>query len=307
MVRLVGDKVTTDSTHEKVIIWRGCKMNLIAAIMVLVCTVSLLTYAFFWVEIAGSSYRMRLREISRDHVGRMLLGAILSSAASLLLVVICFPLQYWKGLWRPSPQPKREGLPVFLVHGLYHNASAWVLYRWWLKRAGYTNTYCWSYSSFGPSFEQIRKDFHEWVDEIMDQHHPGQQAIMMGHSLGGLIIRAYLADSDPAQRVTAAVTLGTPHQGSKLAALGFSRLARSLIYRGTLIQELEQGVLPEEVRRLAVLTPTDNMVIPPAALSSAQDGWQYLETSPISHVALLYHWPTAKKVLEYLKTITGSQ
>jgi triacylglycerol lipase len=226
-------------------------MTLIAAIVALVCTVTLLTYAFFWVEIAGSPYRTRLQEITCDHVGRVLLGAILSSAASMLLVVVCFPLQYWKGLWRPSQQPKREGPPVFLVHGLYHNASAWVLYRWWLKRAGYTNIYCWSYNSFGPTFELIVKGYHEWVQDIMDRHHPGEQSIMMGHSLGGLIIRSYLAGSASAPRVTAAVTLGTPHQGSKLAALGFSRLARSLIYQGALIQELEQGALPEQVRRFS--------------------------------------------------------
>ena len=80
-------------------------MILFAVILILVCTVSLLSYAFFWVEIADSPYRMRLREISRDHVGRMLLGAILSSVLSMLVVVVCFPLQFWKSLWRPRQQP----------------------------------------------------------------------------------------------------------------------------------------------------------------------------------------------------------
>lgn len=282
-------------------------MTLVAVVLILICTVTSLTYAFFWVEIAGSPYRMRLQEISRGRVGRLLLGAMLSSVLSLLMVVVCFPLQFWNGLWRPHQRTRGESAPVFLVHGLYHNASAWVLYRWWLKRAGFTNMYCWSYNSFGPSFDQIRKDFQVWVDTIMDEHHPRQKAIMMGHSLGGLIIRAYLGGSGAAHRVTAAVTLGTPHQGSKLAALGFSRLARSLVYQGALIQELEQDVLPEDVGRLAVLTSTDNMVLPPEALRSTQYGWQYWETSPISHVALLYHWPTAKKVTEYLKTITEGQ
>ena len=282
-------------------------MTLIAVILILICTVTSLTYAFFWVEIAGSPYRMRLQEISRGRVGRLLLGAMLSSVLSMLMVVVCFPLQFWKGLWHPYQRFRGESAPVFLVHGLYHNASAWILYRWWLKRAGFTNIYCWSYNSFGPSFDQIRKDYQVWVDTIMDEHHPGQKAIMMGHSLGGLIIRAYLADSGAAHRATAAVTLGTPHRGSKLAALGFSRLARSLIYQGVLVQELEHDVLPEDVERLAILTPTDNMVLPPEALRCAQDGWQYLETSPISHVALLYHWPTARKVIEYLKTITEGQ
>ncbi|HAA03698.1 MAG TPA: hypothetical protein DCE18_10030 [Syntrophobacteraceae bacterium] len=282
-------------------------MPLIAAILTLVCVVTLLTYAFFWYEIDSSPYRMRLQEISRGRVGRVVLLAMLGSAMSQLLLLVCFPLQFWKALWRPPQQPNPAQPPIFLVHGLYHNASAWVLYRWWLKRAGYANFYCWSYNSFGPSFDQIVKEFQQWVREIMDKHAPGQKPVMIGHSLGGLIIRAHLAQSTSPRQAAAVVTLGTPHQGSKLAALGIGRLARSLIYQGELIQKLEQDVVRDGVKRLAVLSPTDNMVLPPSALRSIQSGWEYLETPPISHVTLLYHWPTAKKVIQYLDDFSGSR
>jgi triacylglycerol lipase len=282
-------------------------MILIVAILAGVCAVTLSTYAFFWYETANSPYRKRLEQISQGHVARILLRGILSSIGSLLMVLCFFPLQLWRALWQSSQAPNRNFQPVFLVHGLYHNASAWILYRWWFRRAGYTDIYCWSYSSFKDSFDEIVNKFNQWVQEIIAERHPGQQAIMVGHSLGGLIIRAHIDSPEAARRVTTVVTLGTPHQGSKLAALGIGRLAQSLLYQGLVSQRLEKAAPPKEVKRLAIVSPTDNMVLPPPdALRSVQEGWEYLETPPVSHAALLYHWPTARKVLQYLRPANES-
>jgi triacylglycerol lipase len=283
-------------------------MILIVAVLALVCAIALLTHAFFWYEAANSPYRKRLQEISQGHVARILLRSILSSVVGQLMVLFFLPLQLWRALWHPSQAPNQNLQPVFIVHGLYHNASAWVLYRWWLKKAGYADIYCWYYSSFKGSFDQIVNNFNQWVQEIIAERHPGQQAIMIGHSLGGLIIRAHINNPEAARQVTAVVTLGTPHQGSKLAALGLGRLAQSLVYRGILSQRLEQTAPPKDVKRLAVVSPTDNMVLPPPdAWRSVQDGWEYLETPPLCHVALLYHWPTARKVLQYLGSAVRSE
>jgi triacylglycerol lipase len=262
---------------------------------------ALLTYGFFWYETVNSPYRQHLRELSQGHPGRMVLRGILSSLLSQLIVVLCFPLQWWRSLWQPQTDPDPERSPIFLVHGLYHNASAWVLYRWWLRSADFNDIYAFSYNSLTESFDQVQQRFDQWVEETMAERHSGQRAIMIGHSLGGLIIRAHLSNPDAAQRVAAVVSLGTPYQGSKLAALGISRLAWALIFRGPLSRQLEDLPEPEGVQRLAVLSPVDNMVLPHEALRSAQAGWQYLETSPISHVSLLYHGPTARRVIEFLR------
>jgi triacylglycerol lipase len=266
---------------------------------------ALLTYGFFWYETANSPYRQRLHELSQGHPGRMVLRGILSSLLSQLIVVLCFPLQWWQSLWQPQTDPDPERPPIFLVHGLYHNASAWVLYRWWLKGAGFSDIYAFSYNSLTQGFDQVQQRFDQWVQETMAERHAGQRAIMIGHSLGGLIIRAHLTNPDFARRVAAVVTLGTPHQGSKLAVLGISRLAWALIFLGPLSQHLENLPEAEGVQCLAVLSPVDNMVLPHEALRSAQPGWQYLETSPISHVSLLYHQPTARRVIEFLRPFTA--
>jgi triacylglycerol lipase len=281
----------------------GIMATILSLILAAVSAFALLTYGFFWYETANSPYRNRLRELSNGHPGRLMLRGILSSILSLLTVVFCFPLQFWRGLWQPPHAPNPERPPVFLVHGLYHNASAWVLYRWWLKRAGFNDVYAFSYNSLTEVFEQIHSRFDQWVEAILAERHPDQQAIMIGHSLGGLIIRAHVSTPDAARRVAAVVALGTPHGGSKLAVMGVGKLAQSLVYRGALSQRLEQLPPPEPVKRLAVYSPIDNMVLPPDALRSAQPGWELLETPPISHVSLLYHGPTARRVLAYVKGV----
>jgi len=48
------------------------------------------------------------------------------------------------------------------------------------------------------------------------------------------------------------------------------------------------------------------MVLPQEALRSRQAGWEYLETPPISHVSLLYHRPTARRVIEFLISFTAT-
>jgi triacylglycerol lipase len=102
------------------------------------------------------------------------------------------------------------------------------------------------------------------------------------------------------------ITLGAPHQGSKLAALGLGKLAKSLIYRGPLIEELEKAKEPSDIPCVALYSPVDNMVLPNHALQTSGAGWIHQETGPISHVAMLYHQPTAKLVIEYLKSMASA-
>ena len=47
------------------------------------------------------------------------------------------------------------------------------------------------------------------------------------------------------------------------------------------------------------------MVLPNQALQTTEAGWVQQETTPISHVAMLYHRPTAELVMEYLKSMSN--
>ncbi len=100
------------------------------------------------------------------------------------------------------------------------------------------NVYCHGYSSWRTDFGLLVDELDEAVRDLLAAH-PGERPLLMGHSLGGLLIRGWLADAANQHLVAGAVTLGTPHQGSSLARLGAGRLARSLAFRGALIRGLE--------------------------------------------------------------------
>lgn len=261
---------------------------------------ALLTFAFFWYETANSRHRDHLERLSKGRLGRWLARGVVSSFISQNLMILCYPLRFWRKLWRPIPDPVCPRPPVILIHGLYHNASGWFLYQWLLKRKGFRNTCAFEYSSACRSVDELVENLAQEINEL-SRLLPNQRVILIGHSLGGLVARIYVQDPKNAKKVAAVVTLGSPHRGTKLAVFGIGKLAKSLTYEGQLFRELEQNTESSEVPRLAIYSPIDNMVLPNESLRLMQAGWSHLESFPVSHVAMLYHRPLAKLVIEYLQ------
>ncbi len=116
---------------------------------------SLLTYALFWYETAGSAHRQYLENLSNGRPGRLILKGVISSFFSMLLTIFFYPAGFWRKLWQPSLGPDCALPPIILVHGLYHNVSAWTLYRLWLKAAGFTDIYAMGYSSWNETFSHL--------------------------------------------------------------------------------------------------------------------------------------------------------
>lgn len=90
---------------------------------------------------------------------------------------------------------------------------------------------------------------------------------LVGYSAGGVVARLLLAD-EPDAAVRRVVTLGSPHQGSRLAGLGarFSpgscpEACRQLVPGNDLLDELEQT--PDGPAWLSLWTELDEVVTPP--------------------------------------------
>lgn len=259
-----------------------------------------LTYAFFWYETANGPHRSRLAELSGGRSAWWVFRGMLSGVVAVAIVIVTFPL----GLLHRSSRSREaagDRPPVLLIHGLYHNAGAWFLFRRRLGRAGYSCVETFQYSSWGRSFDALAEELSQVIDGMSAR--AGKPVVLIGHSLGGLLGKACALDPANAGKIAALVTLGSPHQGSKLAALAVGGLGRSLLFRGSLIAGMEGRSVPESIRRLAVVSPVDNMVLPNEALQVTESGWDYHETAPISHVSMLYHAPTAKRVTRFLESL----
>jgi len=276
---------------------------LVCILLLVVIWASLVTYSFFWYENAWSA---RLTPDGGAKLRWMVLSGLLSSIASVTFIFVCYPLGALRSLW--APKDISTGQPVIiLTHGLYHNASAWLLFRRRLQKAGFKNIYVMNYASFFSSFEETLKQFEEFVANAR-QTVPDQPVYLIGHSLGGLLSRFYAEQSQGGAIPAAVITLGTPHQGSKVAAFGLGRLASSLLYRGPIFTECESlGPARLPCTGVAFFSPVDNMVLPSEALKAPYPGWVYYQTGPQSHTAMIYSKSTAKMVIEILQGKTPAQ
>jgi triacylglycerol esterase/lipase EstA (alpha/beta hydrolase family) len=213
--------------------------------------------------------------------------------------MVTYPL----GLFRRFREPKEisASAPVIiLTHGLYHNASAWLFFRNRLRTAGFKNIFIMNYRSLFTNFVKTIGKLEKFVADAR-RAVPNQPVYLIGHSLGGLLSRVYAERADGEALPAAVITLGSPHQGSKLAAFHIGKLASSLLYRGPLFTELESGAARLPCAGTAFFSLVDNMVLPYEAMKVPYEGWVYRETRPLSHTSMLYSKSVTKEVIDVLR------
>jgi triacylglycerol lipase len=266
---------------------------------------SALTYTIFWYEVLNLP---RAEFDPEAHGGRKRLALIgfASSVASQLTIYFTYVFGLMRGLSEPAPYAAKTKPPVIFVHGLYHNPAAWIFYRWWLGKRGYQQLYCYRYSSFGPGFEDIAAGLAGRIREVSLEQ-GNKKVVLIGHSLGGLLIQAALGDPGVAALAAAVVTLGTPYRCSKLAVLGIGALSAGLVPGSPLCPRLPHFPDPAKTPWLCLASPADNMVLPPLALRPRAQGPEFRLTAPLCHVGMLYHKPTAEMAAGFLDRVLAAQ
>jgi len=102
---------------------------------------------------------------------------------------------------------------VVLMHGLGRSNSAMWLLATRLTYAGYHVVRV-GYSSLDQTPEEILKEISKQIDECCREH--TQKVHFVGHSTGGLMVRAYL-QSNKVTNLGRVVLMGTPNQGTEAA------------------------------------------------------------------------------------------
>lgn len=228
---------------------------------------------------------------------RMVLGEY---AAHVLTFVVVFPLASW---WMApdrlrsaaAPASGQRQSPILLVHGYCCSRASW----WWLRRrlegAGWTVatiTLEPVYASIDAYVEPLARR----IDTVLAET-GADDLVLVGHSMGGLVARAYLQRFGAA-RVNRLITLGTPHQGSRLACLGLGENGRQMRPGSRWLQLL--AAPPAGVKPLAIYSPHDEFVIPRNLLRLSAGDNQ--EIAGLGHLAMLYSprvWLALQRALEH--------
>ncbi|SCZ50148.1 esterase/lipase family protein [Thiohalomonas denitrificans] len=138
---------------------------------------------------------------------------------------------------------------VVLVHGLWMTGAEMALLRRRLSRCGY-RTYQFRYRSLRRDLSANAHRLHRFLATV-----PGDTVHLVGHSLGGLVIRK-LFQQFPQQRPGRIVTLGTPHNASAVARY-LRRFRAGRVLLGRSAQALCSELTPwEGVRELGVIAGT---------------------------------------------------
>lgn len=266
--------------------------TLITIIIAVIVVLPLLRYVGFFLSNIISGDLAEVREKGGPLWYPVLRGLVTAIIAEPLAVLGSI------GLLRPEPKPSGTGTPIILVHGLYHNRTAWCLMRRRLERAGHTNLHTYGYNSFTKTFEPAVVGLLRKIDEVLAAN-PGSKVTLIGHSLGGCVSRAAAGNPQYRDHIAGLVALGSPHGGSDLAWLGGNRMARDLIPGRHIQQSLER--LPDpDCNKLAIYTLTDDFVYPLTALKPGRDAWQEELCSPMGHVWMLYSKEIVRRVLRFL-------
>ena len=190
-----------------------------------------------------------------------------------------------------------QRIPVVLVHGYLCNHRIWDDLASALLAQGH--------SVFAVNLEPVFSSIDDYapvIDSAVQAlvAHTGQTKVaMVGHSMGGLAIRAWMRACGTGQ-VAKVITLGTPHAGTRLAKGTSTPNGRQMLWQSTWLAALaaSESIQTRKLIHIA-LTPQDNIVCPQRAQTLA--GTEPTVFEGIGHLQMCTHPPVLRWVVEHLQ------
>lgn len=164
------------------------------------------------------------------------------------------PFERW---WMGPDAVARGAMPVLLVHGYACNRGIW----WWMRRRLQAQGHSVATLTLEPPWGDIdgfAAQLHERIEAVCAAAGV-PRLVLVAHSMGGLVSRAYLARHGDA-RVAGLITIATPHTGTTLARLGRGRCANQMRRGAGWLTELSRQRVA--VPFVSIRTPQDNFVMP---------------------------------------------
>lgn len=192
-------------------------------------------------------------------LGRGLTMALREWAAYCLLFTVIMPFE-WVFMGKDRLSATASGrLPILLIHGYQCNRGFWLWIRRRLERAG------WQVATL--SLHPVLADIDDYVGQVSQRIEEvcsatvAPRLILIGHSMGGLVARAFLRHAGSV-RVARLLTLGSPHHGSKLAMFGMGPNARQMVPGNRWLGVLNMPGAAPAPQTVSIYSCQDNYVMP---------------------------------------------
>ncbi|GAA3109181.1 alpha/beta fold hydrolase [Streptomyces rectiviolaceus] len=198
--------------------------------------------------------------------------------------------------------PAESRPPVVLLHGFIDNRSVFVLLRRSLAQHGGQHVESLNYSPLTCDIRTAAELLGRHIEEICERtgHH---QVDIVGHSLGGLIARYYAQRLGGDVRVRTLVTLGTPHEGTRVVPLADAHpIVRQMRPGSDVIKELREPAPGCRTRFVSFWSDLDQLMAPleTACVNHPDLIAQNVRVSGIGHLALPVHPAVAAGIRQAL-------
>ncbi|MGB7303827.1 MAG: alpha/beta fold hydrolase [Burkholderiaceae bacterium] len=233
--------------------------------------------------------------VSRLNAARPVLAAypVLGTALPLLVTWLVEVPSAWRTFFFAIPffghRPLASGrdfskTPVVLLHGYTCNRAVWRPFASWLAGQGYAITAP-NLEPLTESIDLLTGQIDAAVNDLKNQTGASQVALI-GHSMGGVAIRAYLRDYGSAS-ISRVITVGSPHQGTWLARIAFTPLARELNLNSEWLRKLAATESDQTGQLFSTIVSTDDNIIAPASIQTLP-GSKVVFFRGLGHVDLIY-------------------
>ncbi len=228
--------------------------------------------------------------------------AAITETLSVLVMSAC----YFVNLEKQNPK-KVEGndqKPILLIHGLYHNSSAWIEYLDQMKASHVGPVFTINmgdifFGSIDDHAEKVKKK----VEEI--QKITGRKDIMLvGHSMGGLVASKFALDlASEDTEVTDIVTIGSPLKGTPVANyIGLGKDAREMRKGSEYVKNLSNKIIEQaKINFFHIASETDELVPTGSALLQENNRAVRLILPNLGHCGLLYSKTIIDAIIEHYK------
>jgi len=213
-------------------------------------------------------------------------GAFVREAAVTALLVLTVPF----GLRRHRVRELGDGparRPVVLLHGYaQHTANfLWLARR--LRRDGWVHVYSVRHTALGGDIERSAARLGDVIDGIR-RACGASHVDIVAHSMGGLVARACIRARGGASGIGRLITLGTPHQGTRVfSALRVEPMLLQMRPESPLLSRLgADDPVPSLVDCTAIYSVDDALVVPSSA--AYYPGAFNIELRGLGHMSMLF-------------------
>jgi predicted alpha/beta hydrolase family esterase len=193
--------------------------------------------------------------------------------------------------------------PIVLVHGYFHNSSAWFYQLEKLRQQTDADIYTINLKNICGTIQQHAEHLQREIKKI--ESITGRSDVFLaGHSMGGDVISYYATKLAKKNTVKTAVTIASPIEGTKIARAAVGKSAREMEFESKFSKDLTQSIRKSNTPFVHMGSVTDLMIRPMKSTMPTHSNATYVEFD-CGHTTFLFSHKVTDTILDAYRKVGG--